>query len=272
MKELTLKDIQQEGLRILKHVHTFCVENNIKYSLAYGTLIGAVRHKGFIPWDDDIDIVMPRPEFEKFCESFKSNDDFMLVSPNMGYLKFARVCDMSRTVTKTTLPWSPYTTGIWIDVFPLDGVAESKEDFLKDIEPLHRIYKIKKRIRRGRFQKIHWSLGIKEIFNILSKRFNYRKYDYEDVNAQHEAIMKKYPYDGSKYIGQLSCLDAPQTEHHIASDFKEFTSLKFEDSDFMAIAGYDNFLRNCYGDYMQLPPVEQRIPNGESINKFYWKN
>lgn len=271
MKELQLREIQQMGLKVLKHVHSFCDEHSIKYSLAYGTLIGAVRHRGFIPWDDDIDIVMPRPEFDRFCQTFTSNDEYKLIAPKDSYLQFARVCDIKHTIAKTTLPWSNQTTGVWIDIFPLDGVAESKEDFLKEIEPLYNIAKIKRRIRRGRFQKLSLSLGFKEIFNCLSKRLNYRKYDFDEINLQHEKIMKKYPFDGSKYIGQLSCLDDPASEHHLASDFCTYTKLTFEDSEFMAIAGYDNFLTNCYGDYMQLPPEDKRVPNGESKIKFYWK-
>ena len=70
MQELTLKELQQASLDILKDVHSFCEANQIQYSIAYGTLIGALRHKGFIPWDDDVDIVMPRPDFERFCKIY----------------------------------------------------------------------------------------------------------------------------------------------------------------------------------------------------------
>ena len=73
MQELTLKELQQVSLDIIKDVHSFCVNNNITYSIAYGTLIGALRHKGFIPWDDDVDIVMPRPDFERFCREYRSD-------------------------------------------------------------------------------------------------------------------------------------------------------------------------------------------------------
>ena len=99
MKEMTLREVQLFGLEILKDVHHFCTLNGIRYSLAYGTLLGAIRHKGFIPWDDDIDIVMPRPDYEKFCKTFKSDAGYDIFSPVEGdcYLGYARVCDLKRT-------------------------------------------------------------------------------------------------------------------------------------------------------------------------------
>ena len=112
MKELTLKEIQQYGLDVLLHVHEFCVAHDIPYSLAYGTLIGAVRHKGFIPWDDDIDIIMTRENFDRFLRVYQSSGDFLLVSPNdkKSYLAFARVCDMKNSEIVTRSPWSKYKT------------------------------------------------------------------------------------------------------------------------------------------------------------------
>ena len=95
MEELTLTQLQQMELKILKDIHSFCVKENITYSLYGGTAIGAVRHKGFIPWYDDIDIVMPRADYVRFCKYYKS-DHFVLTDrliDNQTMLPFARVCD-----------------------------------------------------------------------------------------------------------------------------------------------------------------------------------
>ena len=107
MREMTLKEIQQVSLGILKDIHKFCVEHDIQYSLCYGTLLGAIRHKGFIPWDDDIDITMPRPEFDRFIKSYQSEKGYRLFAAenNDGdtevSVPFARVCEMQRTFVDT---------------------------------------------------------------------------------------------------------------------------------------------------------------------------
>ena len=97
MKELTLKDLQRIGLQIMKEIDKWCLEHNVSYSLCGGSLIGAIRHKGFIPWDDDIDIVMPRPEYERFVREFR-HPDLVCVAPELqnSYLTFARVCDIKK--------------------------------------------------------------------------------------------------------------------------------------------------------------------------------
>ena len=105
-RQLELADIQKLSLGILKDVHDFCMSHGITYSLAYGTMLGAVRHKGFIPWDDDIDIVMPRPDYERFKKSFKSQCGNALVTEQESYIAFSRVCDTRHTVASKSLwPW-----------------------------------------------------------------------------------------------------------------------------------------------------------------------
>lgn len=100
MKEMTLREVQLFELGIRKDVHEFCMANHINYSLAYGTLIGAIRHKGFIPWDDDIDIVMPRPDYDRFCRTYKSQAGYEIFSPIQGnsYLGYTRVCDFKKNL------------------------------------------------------------------------------------------------------------------------------------------------------------------------------
>lgn len=79
MKPITTHELRKIQIEILKSIHNYCQENNLRYSLAYGTLLGAVRHKGFIPWDDDIDIMMPRPDYEQFLKGYRGYNEFYQV-------------------------------------------------------------------------------------------------------------------------------------------------------------------------------------------------
>lgn len=102
MKEMTLKEIQAVSLEILKDVHMFCLKNDIKYTLQGGTLLGAIRHNGFIPWDEDIDIAMPRPDYERFCQTYASENGYKLICRHNSecYVMYARVCEMEKTLVK----------------------------------------------------------------------------------------------------------------------------------------------------------------------------
>jgi lipopolysaccharide cholinephosphotransferase len=107
MKELTVKQIQNVCLKIMKEIHAFCVQNNIRYSLAYGSMIGAVTRKRFVPWDDDLDIFMPRPDYERFCKTYKSDSTKVFASCiGNSYINYGRVCDMVETYVDTHTAWA----------------------------------------------------------------------------------------------------------------------------------------------------------------------
>lgn len=149
---MTLRELQLFALEILKDVHQFCTQNNIKYSLYAGTLLGAIRHQGFIPWDDDIDIVMPREDYNKFCQTYRSErfNLFNRDNDSSFQLAYARVCDIKRTLYKAVEPCSKKPTGVWIDVFPADGCPPKAEI------PL---FYEENRILFQETEKIRWSMA-----------------------------------------------------------------------------------------------------------------
>ena len=122
-EQLTLKETQQVGLSILEKVHLFCVNNGIRYSITYGTLIGAVRHKGFIPWDDDIDVIMPKKEYVFFCIKFKNNNDFKLLIPGEKdyFYPFAKLVNTKVKILENGRRGNMFA---FIDIFPLDSYSE----------------------------------------------------------------------------------------------------------------------------------------------------
>ena len=142
MRKMSLEDVHEVLYDILVDIHEFCVENNIMYSLGGGTLLGAIRHNGFIPWDDDIDIQFSRPEFERFIHSYHSKRGYRLFSRELPGCEdvgvaFARVCEMERTYVDTGLsPWQRCPTGLWIDIMPIDGAPSDETVARKRIKKM----------------------------------------------------------------------------------------------------------------------------------------
>ena len=273
MKEMTLNDIQNVSLDILKDVHSFCESHEIKYSLGYGTLIGAIRHKGFIPWDDDIDIIMPRPDFERFCSEYHSVNGYTFYRPedSKNFMPFARVCDNARTYVKTNHPWSNERTGIWIDIMPIDGLPDEKEEFFEHVKKIRKIQKKVYRLRTGRYLKLSDTIGIKNIFVCLIKRLLYSKYDIHSLLHEHIQLLKKYKFEDASFWGQLTVMDYPEKEHNPQKDFDHYIKKQFCDSEFYVMSGYYNILRLYYGNYMELPPESKRVPPESNTQKYYWK-
>ena len=130
-RQLSQDEIKDGEVSILRAFHEFCENNHLVYSLAYGTLIGAVRHKGFIPWDDDIDVVMPRPDYERFIGLAVSGvfpEGCRVQATEVdGFIQsFAKVIDPSISV-KSGRNRSETKEWLWIDVFPIDGLPEQKK-------------------------------------------------------------------------------------------------------------------------------------------------
>ena len=269
--EMTLKELQLVSLDILKDVHAFCVGHGICYSVAYGTLLGAIRHKGFIPWDDDIDIMMPRQQYDRFCKEYKS-DKYKLSSPenNKSHMvAMARVYDDKVTTSVSRIPWCKQEVGVYIDVFPLDGCPDDEQVFreLHDIAEANRWKGIARRKAMASFSnryslKYNISLFIKKI--LFLNGMSARKYTDKVVR-----FSKMIPYGQTSHWSQLCCLDA--YEYYDLGLFSSVSPMPFEDTEVMVLNGYDKVLEECYGDYMQLPPVEERVGHSARVIKFYWK-
>ena len=273
MKELTLKELQSEELKILKDVHEFCVLNNIRYSLYGGTLIGALRHKGFIPWDDDIDIIMPRPDYTRFCKEYLS-EKYKLAcldnTPNY-MLAFARVYDDKKTKCVSKVPWLPGEAGVWIDVFPADGLSDDKKEIKR---VYNKAYSLRKglNIARGAYAKYSsydtligkLKLFLKKVITLNGRTAKY-------YVRRLDTLIKKDAFCTSPMWASLSCIiRINDRKHHIADTFQSCELVDFEDIKTYIMNGADTMLRERYGDYMQLPLESDRIPKQSYIH-FYWR-
>lgn len=268
MKQMTLEEIQQVSLDILKEFHAFCVSNNIRYSLAYGTLIGAIRHKGFIPWDDDVDVMMGRKDFERFFELYPSSGRFKAVRPEQTYMNIGRLYDGQKTLVDTEVPWKKGETGVWIDIFPIDCVSDNEEDFLKfhsQCAKLHR-RQVRKRKLKYPFLKLRNKRKIKYIFNIFSFRNSLSR-----ILKKHRTLLATHPYGTTNHCCQLAIPDNGTKDYIPLQMMNEYIEVDFAGEKMMSIKDYDTYLRNIYGNYMELPPAEKQVPQQDNYIKFYWK-
>lgn len=269
MKELTLHDIQQVSKDILYTVDAFCEKNDIKFSLGYGALIGAVRHNDVIPWDDDIDIIMTRPEYEKFVKLFQTDVEMQasglkLYAPELGnaYFGISRVCDMKRTLVKKYYNWTDDDTGLWIDVFVIDALPDDNGESLR-----HQNQKCFHSC--GACVPLSLSLGFKRFVKIIVKRLLYGNERERNISEYLRVIRSLPSFDCAKKVCNCS---SPYREKDIHNKkvFDEYIRVLFGSRKVSIIKHYDEYLKNIYGDYMQLPPLNKRV-RGHSNSKYYWK-
>lgn len=258
MKKLNLEEIKEICLEILICVHDFCETNKLTYYLAYGSLLGAVRHKGFIPWDDDIDIYMPRKDYEIFLKEFdvtNINKLFKTISmynDKTYWMEFARVVNTKTILIKKTIPH------IYIDVFPLDNMSNDYKQALS-LQRKIRILKFLRNHKVGNFNLSYdFFTNLKNIVHTMIKiliffiplRYLILKIDF---------LAKKYAQNKmTKYIGRA--VDSRYMfEIYESTCFADRILLDFEGYKFWGPKEYDKILTQYFGNYMEVPPKNKRI-------------
>lgn len=269
---MALQDVQAVSLDIMKHLHAFCEEHHIKYSLGYGSLIGSVRHKGFIPWDDDLDVVMMREDFDRFCEVFKDTPEYKLFSFNRGntYSAVARLCDMKRTYVKPRFPLFTEKTGLWVDIFPFDTVEKEKAEFDKRKAA---ITKASEDTFFCRWQMREYPLKeirrVRTFWNWIKHVRGARKRIWKLIESQIKLCTSIEPQDSPMMNASIfpTYIDRDYCPKNV---FDEVVDAPFEDVSFKIMKGYDEWLTIIYGDYMTPPPPEKQT-RGHTIHSYYWK-
>ncbi|MBQ3234672.1 MAG: LicD family protein [Clostridia bacterium] len=257
MKKITLDESKKIQLGILVKFAEFCDKHNLWYCLAYGSLIGAIRHKGFIPWDDDIDLVMMRKDYDFVIENFNremSDSNIVAIVPGQLIHPYLKIGD--KNTVKNEEGAKKNTDMINIDVFPLDGIPEGDNEYEAWKQKLAKIY------TAHYYQNLYYKdkplinkfkIVIKKI--LLGCYFKNRSYFLKKAKTEHE----KYPYDTARYVGSHECLYSYKKERILKGNYVERIKAEFEGLEFYIPKNYHEILTAIYGDYMQLPPEEQRV-------------
>ena len=268
---ISVEEIKIIQFDILLNVKEFCEKHHIKYFLFYGSLLGAVRHKGYIPWDEDIDIGMPRPDYDLFIKIFNDPDAHLeVIAPELCwnyYAPYANVYDDRTVLEESAINHKNKRIGVKIDVFPIDGVADTFKDYKRSKKKVM----IYRRILQSKYYNLTTLFFSNKRFfcKLLLIRIFTFCFRFSDVQKLISKEAKRIKYDSAKFVDQMTFVDYGYTRLQ-KDTFDEFVDVEFEGSFFKAPKNYDNVLKTIYGDYMQLPPVEQRIPHHGFTA--YWKD
>lgn len=248
-------------LYIANEIDRVCNKNNIKYTLVGGSLIGAIRHKGFIPWDDDIDLGMTRDNYQKFISACSKDlgSEFelqtYLTDPNYNY-GFAKILLRGTDVLELGHEDTKEKKGIFVDIFPFDAVPENNFLKLKHEKINYALIKLLQQKTGIRANK-KWRFGKKVVFFILNTVSKVFSRDFLVKKLQSNMIRYNEISNPSKLVN-LSGVYGYKKETVNAKCFDEYISSKYETTNLMISRQYDEYLRSVFGDYMKLPPVEKR--------------
>lgn len=254
-----LRNVQLKQLEIFKEFHRICTEHSLRYFAIGGTCIGAIRHKGFIPWDDDIDVVMPYEDFQKlrllrqkFCKQFE-----VLDFDNSLYhaFLFLKIHDNTTTFIEESIKKYPDRyIGCSIDIMPIYGISTNNiiQTFSIKKYQLYRRLNNSQRLpfkeRRTPLLKLLWILNIPirwiKPFNFYSRKIEKMLSRWEFGTT--DKIMFGWRWENKRIVFDYQ-------------DFSDYIEMPFEDTTIRVPIGYDNYLKKDFGDYMKLPPEEQRI-------------
>lgn len=258
-KNITLEEMKKIEVDILSKIDEICKKNNLIYSLMDGSLLGAVRHKGFIPWDDDIDIMMPRPDYEKLkkimIEHPIEGTKYMSSDTQQDYYPHYAKVVSTKTIAKEYKSKAIKDYGVFVDIFPIDGICNSKikRKIIKTKIIILRFFRTvatsegqvsKKRIRRI----------VRRIFTPICKIIGFRKF----TNCI-EKVTKKYDYTNSEYVTLVgTSIFIEKGMYYKKQLFEKTSYVPFENKKFRIIDEYDRYLTDLFGDYMTPPPKEEQ--------------
>ena len=251
----SLRKVQLIQLEMLLEVDRICRKCGIRYNIIAGTLLGAVRHRGFIPWDDDADVAMMRPEYEKFKEACKTELDtsrfyFQDHTNTPGYRwGYGKLRRKDSLFLRENQEHMPYEQGVFIDIFPLDGVPDN---YL--LRWFHNL-------KCTAVRKILWSaVGRKAAKNPVL-RMIYRllyKIPAEKVFAYYHRLIAQSNRKKTIMVRKLMFPTPNRHYGYYRHWYEESAEYEFEGHKFMGIKDYDEYLTFKFGDYMTLPPEEKR--------------
>ena len=271
-----MNELQEKLLDIMAWFHNFCVKENLRYYVIGGTFLGAIRHKGFIPWDDDIDVGMPRRDYEKLITVFQNEnnhkiDKFKLETPYSNasdYLyTFSKLYDTTTTmVEKLRIECK---RGIYLDIFPLDGIGDTKEEAYKNFKKIDFLNMfLMTRVCAIRKSRSFYKNAAIVVSRIIPNFI----IDNKKLSQKVDQLCKKLDFDTSNYV--CNCMSPYRSTEIIEKRLLgKPTEYQFESITVYGPEYYDEYLKHIFGDYRKFPPKEKQVSHHDfvmfDLNKSY---
>lgn len=256
-------------LEMLKYVDEVCRKNNINYSLIGGSLIGAIRHKGFIPWDDDIDIILDKSNYDRLIKILKNvkNDNYDIFIPNEtnNYpLQFAKLINKKTILNESSMIDKIDNYGLFLDIFAYNYVPENEIERKKYYNKFQ-FYKNSLVRVKLKFNNPTFIRKIKRLMkNIYITIFGYKAQLNRLLN-----LFDRYSNNPTNYVMSNNPVYGLEKEIQKASDIENYIDTNFENLKVMIFKNYDNILKTTFGDYMKLPPKDKRKSHNLEV---YWRD
>ena len=275
MRTIGVEELRKLELDILDFFVDICNKHHLTYFLSGGTLLGAIRHNGFIPWDDDIDVMMPRKDYDELIRVFPQHDyyKFVYYGNTHNYPKpFGTINDMRTAKPERYLRKKCQNIlGVNVDVFPIDSLPETPEE-------IHKYYIELSKMARKTYC-ITYSYRVKKSLGFTIKKFSgifiYRCLDMLGVTSidrlviDYARLAQKYNNKETSMCGVTTINNYGEREANVRAEYLPIQVSLFEGKEYCVPANYDAYLKGLYGNYMQLPPKEKQIPHHDVC---YWKD
>jgi len=260
-----LTPMQRTLLDMLRWFDGFCRKNGIRYYAVGGTLLGAVRHQGFIPWDDDIDLAVPRKDYERLIGLMgdKRFDRYLLESPQTAddsfCYPFAKLYDTTTTLIEHKR--KPMKRGVFLDIFPFDGVGDDIDEGRRQLKKIQKDYyfyiSLIGGVRKGRSP-------IKNAAVVAARAIPKPLADPVQLRRKLDRMCARYDFDRSAWVANLlgSWGEREMVPREVVGTPTEYA---FEDITVMGVEQYDRYLTSIYGDWRQFPPEEKRVTHHDFI-------